>query len=80
MTTEFGDFHNLSYPDNSFDVVWSQEAFLHGADKAKIVQEAYDRHAAKLADYERAGEWTEASRRWCERQSISNPSSGTAPT
>ena len=26
---------------------------------------------AKLADYERAGEWTEASRRWCERQSIS---------
>lgn len=26
---------------------------------------------AQLADYERAGEWTEASRRWCERQSIS---------
>lgn len=26
---------------------------------------------ARLADYERAGEWTEASRRWCERQSIS---------
>ena len=26
---------------------------------------------AKLADYQRAGEWTEASRRWCERQSIS---------
>ena len=24
-----------------------------------------------LADYERAGEWTEASKRWCERQSIS---------
>lgn len=25
----------------------------------------------QLADYQRAGEWTEASRRWCERQSIS---------
>ncbi|MCA1705634.1 MAG: hypothetical protein LC808_21195, partial [Actinobacteria bacterium] len=25
---------------------------------------------AALADYQRAGEWTEASRRWCERQSI----------
>lgn len=26
---------------------------------------------AELADYQRAGEWTEASRKWCERQSIS---------
>lgn len=26
---------------------------------------------AALADYQRAGEWTEASKRWCERQSIS---------
>ena len=26
---------------------------------------------AKMADYRRAGEWTEASKRWCERQSIS---------
>jgi class 3 adenylate cyclase len=25
---------------------------------------------AALADYQRAGEWTEASRKWCERQSI----------
>ncbi len=25
----------------------------------------------QLADYQRAGEWTEASQRWCERQSIS---------
>lgn len=25
---------------------------------------------AALADYQRAGEWTEASKRWCERQSI----------
>lgn len=27
--------------------------------------------SASLADYERAGQWTEASKRWCERQSIS---------
>ena len=26
---------------------------------------------SELADYRRAGEWTEAARRWCERQSIS---------
>lgn len=26
---------------------------------------------ANMADYRRAGEWTEASKRWCERQSIS---------
>ncbi len=26
--------------------------------------------ASKLADYRRAGEWEEAARRWCERQSI----------
>jgi class 3 adenylate cyclase len=26
---------------------------------------------AQLADYQRAGEWTEAAKRWCERQAIS---------
>lgn len=26
--------------------------------------------ASKMADYRRAGEWTEAAKRWCERQSI----------
>ncbi|MEX2599896.1 MAG: methyltransferase domain-containing protein [Dehalococcoidia bacterium] len=41
VKTEYGDFHDLSYPDNSFEVVWSQEAFLHGADKAKIMREAF---------------------------------------
>ena len=39
VTFELGDFHNLSYNDESFDVVWSQEAFLHGADKSKIISE-----------------------------------------
>lgn len=39
LTFEYGDFHHLEYPDNSFDVVWSQESFLHGADKAQILSE-----------------------------------------
>ncbi len=41
LTFEWGDFHNIEYPDASFDVVWSQEAFLHGADKNKILSECY---------------------------------------
>jgi sarcosine/dimethylglycine N-methyltransferase len=41
LTFEWGDFHNVEYPDGSFDVVWSQEAFLHGADKNQILSECY---------------------------------------
>ncbi len=40
-TFEYGDFHRLDYADQTFDVVFSQEAFLHGADKEQIVREAY---------------------------------------
>lgn len=36
---EYGDFHDIQYPEASFDVVWSQESFLHGADKEKIIAE-----------------------------------------
>lgn len=32
-----GAFENLSYPDASFDIVWSQDAFLHSADRAKVL-------------------------------------------
>jgi sarcosine/dimethylglycine N-methyltransferase len=39
LSFEYGDFHHLEYASNSFDVVWSQESFLHGADKAKILSE-----------------------------------------
>lgn len=39
LTFEYGDFHHLEYPDQSYDVVWSQESFLHGADKAQILAE-----------------------------------------
>ena len=35
-----GSFDDLPAPDASFDAVWSQDAFLHGADRGKIVREA----------------------------------------
>ena len=40
LSFEQGDFHSLLYENESFDVVWSQEAFLHGADKSLIISEA----------------------------------------
>jgi sarcosine/dimethylglycine N-methyltransferase len=40
LSFEPGDFHDLRYDNESFDVVWSQEAFLHGADKRLIISEA----------------------------------------
>lgn len=39
VTFEYGDFHDLPQPDGSYDAVWSQEAFLHGADKPRILAE-----------------------------------------
>lgn len=39
LTFEYGDFHRLGYADNSFDVAWSQEAFLHAADKTAVLSE-----------------------------------------
>lgn len=35
-----GDFTNLPYEDESFDVVWSQDAFLHSGDRARVCAEA----------------------------------------
>ena len=39
LTFEYGDFHSLPYADDSYDVVWSQEAFLHAADKNAVLSE-----------------------------------------
>jgi sarcosine/dimethylglycine N-methyltransferase len=39
LSFQYGDFHDLKYADASYDVVWSQEAFLHGADKKAILSE-----------------------------------------
>lgn len=40
-TFEYGDFHAIPSPDSSFDFIWSQEAFLHGADKRQILRECH---------------------------------------
>jgi sarcosine/dimethylglycine N-methyltransferase len=37
----YADFHELVYPDASFDQYWSQEAFLHAVDKAQVLAEAH---------------------------------------
>ncbi len=39
LTFEYEDFHRLACPDCSYDVVWSQEAFLHAADKNAVLSE-----------------------------------------
>ena len=39
LTFEYGDFHSLGYSEGAYDVVWSQEAFLHAADKNAVLSE-----------------------------------------
>jgi sarcosine/dimethylglycine N-methyltransferase len=36
-----GDFHDLPFEDESFDVLWSQEALLHAVDKRKVLHECF---------------------------------------
>ena len=40
LSFEYGDFHRLAYLDDSYDVVWSQEAFLHAVDKMQSFRNA----------------------------------------
>ena len=35
-----GSFEDIPYPDNTFDVVWSQDAILHSGQREKVVSEA----------------------------------------
>ena len=39
LSFEYEDFHCLAYPEDFYDVVWSQEAFLHAADKNAVLSE-----------------------------------------
>lgn len=39
VTFDCGDFHELPYADDSFDVVWSQDSLMYGADKRRILEE-----------------------------------------
>jgi sterol 24-C-methyltransferase len=34
-----GDYHNLNFPDNSFDGIYTFESFVHAADPAKVLAE-----------------------------------------
>lgn len=34
-----GIFEDIPFPDNSFDVVWSQEALLHSGDRVRVLKE-----------------------------------------
>jgi len=34
-----GVFEDMPFPDNSFDVVWSQEAILHSGDRKRVLKE-----------------------------------------
>jgi len=36
-----GSFEEIPLPDNSFDIVWSQDAIVHSADRDRVVAEAY---------------------------------------
>jgi sarcosine/dimethylglycine N-methyltransferase len=36
-----GDFHELDFADATFDVVWSQDSLMYGADKPRILREAH---------------------------------------
>ncbi len=39
LSFQYGDFHRLEFADDSYDVVWSQEAFLHAANKTAVLSE-----------------------------------------
>jgi SAM-dependent methyltransferase len=34
-----GSFEDLPFEDNSYDVVWSQDAFLHSGDRSRVLEE-----------------------------------------
>jgi len=34
-----GSFEDLPFEDNSFDVIWSQDAFLHSGDRGRVLEE-----------------------------------------
>lgn len=36
-----GSFNSIPYPDESFDIVWSQDAILHSDNRSKVLDEAY---------------------------------------
>lgn len=39
VSFDYGDFHELPYSAESFDLVWSQDSLMYGADKHRILEE-----------------------------------------
>lgn len=39
VTVVDGNFENLPYDNESFDIVWCQDSFLHSADRGKVIEE-----------------------------------------
>ncbi|MFO7776714.1 MAG: methyltransferase domain-containing protein [Candidatus Hydrogenedentota bacterium] len=39
VTVVDGNFENLPYENQSFDIVWCQDSFLHSADRGKVIEE-----------------------------------------
>ncbi len=37
----YGSFEEIPFPDNSFDVIWSQDAMVHSANRDQVVAEAF---------------------------------------
>jgi sarcosine/dimethylglycine N-methyltransferase len=40
ISVDHGAFEDLAYPDASFDIVWSQDAFLHSGDRERVLKNA----------------------------------------
>jgi len=40
VAVEHGNFETLDFPDDAFDVVWSQDAFLHSGRRRRVLEEA----------------------------------------
>lgn len=39
VSVVYGDFENVPDPDGSYDIVWSQDAFLHSGNRPKVLDE-----------------------------------------
>jgi sarcosine/dimethylglycine N-methyltransferase len=40
VSVVYGDFENIPDPDNSFDIIWSQDAILHSGNRTRVLDEA----------------------------------------
>jgi ubiquinone/menaquinone biosynthesis C-methylase UbiE len=39
VTVKSGNFEDIPFPDDAFDIVWSQDAFLHSSNRSRILEE-----------------------------------------